>query len=167
MSTELVHPLSQRAEIALTLEAKLRALHSRHRSFFGGLTVDDARLKRVAGTWAATMTAGMGLGFSYEKELLILALFPERHEAAFWGTAVGRALAWLGSAADASLRPGEDTASDPVPQAGAANALGITKQRASQLTAEGRLMKHWDARHGVTRASLSALMRERWPLGLN
>lgn len=155
------HPLEPRLKIATSLEDRLRSLHIRHRSFFGGLQVDDARLRRVAGTWANTMTQGYALGFEYGKELLVLALYPERHGAPFWGTQVGRALAWLGSAADAYLKPGEETGADPVPQAGAALALGITKQRASQLTAEGRLIRHRDG--GVTRASLSALMREKWP----
>lgn len=158
---ESTHPLEKRLEIAQALEDRLRALHNRHRSFFGGILITDERLRKVAGTWATSMTQGYTLGFDYSREVLVLSLFPERHGAPFWGTPVGRALAWLGSAADASLRAGEESSADPVPQAGAALALGWTKQRASQLVSERRLIRHPDG--GVTRASLSALMRERFP----
>lgn len=156
MSADLEHPLAARLAIAKDLEAKLRAMHLRHRSFFGGITVSDERVAKVAGTWATTMTQGYTLGFGYDKELLILALHPERHGVEFWGTPVGRALAWLGSSAERQ----SDT--DAVPQGGAALALGVVKQRASQMVREGKLTAHWDG-GGVTRASLAMRMREKWP----
>jgi hypothetical protein len=153
-----IHPLKRRGSIAEQLEGKLRSLHHHHRALLGGLTVTDERLRRAA--MALTDMLMQPAGVTYEREIHILALFPEREEAAFWGTPVGRALAWLGSQAE---NPDDN---DPVPQAGAALALGVVKQRASQMVKEGKLLPHPQVGgHGVTRASLSAQMRERFPLG--
>ncbi len=157
----LEHPLAARLAIAKQLENKLHALHMRHRAFFGGITVSDERVSKVAGTYATTMTQGYTLGFDGSKELLILSLFPERFGTDFWGTPVGRALAWLGSASDTDS-PASETSSEAVPQGGAALALGVVKQRTSQMVREGKLDRHWDG-SGVTRASLAVHMQERWP----
>lgn len=148
------HPVDARAEAAAQIAGKLRALHLRHRSFFGGLTVPDARIDKVAGNWAASLILAPHTGQGHHSEILILSLFPERAGAPFWGTPVGRLLAWCGSSADEEA--------DPVPQAGAALALGLVKQRTSQMVTEGKLTKHPDG--GVTRASLRDRMRERFPV---
>lgn len=156
MSAALKHPTEARARAGFEIEGRLRSLNLRHRSFFGGLTVTDDRLKRVAAQHVSTLVLGASVGLSYDKEVLLLSLFPERHEGAFWASSVGRLLAWVGSAAE------DDTAADPVPQAGAALALGVAKQRTSQMVTEGKLIRHPDG--GVTRASLAARMREKWPV---
>ena len=148
------HPKDARTEAAAQIAGKLRSLHLRHRSFFGGLTVSDARIDKVAGNWAASLILAPHTGQGYHSELLILSLFPERAGAPFWETPVGRLLAWCGSSSDEEA--------DPVPQAGAALALGVVKQRASQMVREEKLVKHPDG--GVTRESLRDRMRERWPV---
>lgn len=148
------HPQDGRADAAAQLAGKLRTLHNRHRSFFGGLTVPDQRVGHIADKWAASLVLAPHVGQGYASEVLLLSLFPERHAAAFWGTPVGRLLAWAGSASD------EDA--DPVPSAGAALALGVVKQRTSQMITEGKLVKHPDG--GVTRASLRDRMREKFPV---
>jgi hypothetical protein len=129
-------------------------MHGRHRAFFGGILVDDIRIRKVATTWAASLVLAASAGINHDKELLILSLFPERHGAPFWATPVGRLLAWVGSASESDA--------DPVPSAGAALALGVVKQRSSQMVSEGKLVKHPDG--GVTRESLRDRMRERWPV---
>lgn len=152
----LKHPVEGRARAIFEIEGRLRSLNLRHRSFFGGLTVTDERLKRVAAQHVSTLILGASVGLSYDKEILLLSLFPERHEAAFWASSVGRLLAWVGSAAE------DPNAADPVPQAGAALALGLVKQRTSQMVTEGKLVRH--PHGGVTRASLAERMREKWPV---
>lgn len=151
------------------LRERVRQLDVRFCAIFGSRTYDEAWVAGAALWWSEALLGNMAheqagnvTGEDAARQVLDNLVDPvERRRPEFWGTPLGRALAWWTGGEEAAELQGDRG----VHRSEAAAALGISRQAVQKSITERP--RYYDPQEasptGVSAAGLRRAMRERFP----
>lgn len=148
----MAHPILDPDAIRADLAPRIDRLAGAYRELFG---IELTLLGGICRQWAEALCGPDKAAGQVARELLE-HLVPEAEQrgSAFWGTALGRAIAWWTGgpldSGDQAAMPGGSTVS----RAAVAEIFGFTRQRLFELQKAGRL---------CTQDQVKDEMRARWP----